>query len=417
VSAVEDDSGKQRDNDDENGETDMDSDTAGTSGESDTDAGENQEPTVPEEASPSEGDDAPSDDEEQPSDDQEEQVGPMVTHAGAESGEHAPGDQGDLSEAFEQPMDFDSDVAKQLSQNAKKELSHSQYRVFSTDWDTLKSAPLGDHKAVEVMVKVTDHMVAGIQKSLERAMAAKARKTWSGGQRRGRINPGSLFRTAVGDDRVFRKRYETAAKNTAVTLLVDCSGSMSGERLALAAQAAYALSSTLERLKIKNEVLGFTTECCKEMALAISRESNAYDFYSRSSSIYMPLFKGFDERLTIDAKLRLAALTNKPMWLRENVDGESVQLAANRLRRQVAERHVLIVLSDGIPACEGTSAALSNHLKRVVSELPSQGVEVVGIGIQTTDVAMFYPRNLTLNNIESLPVTVVNELSRLLLAV
>jgi Mg-chelatase subunit ChlD len=327
---------------------------------------------------------------------------------------------GDLSDLFEESRDFDEDMSKALTSEAVREMGESKYQVFSTDWDQILPAPKAvNESSIEAMVGKTQHMVASIQKALERALAAKAKKTWNPGQRRGRISPGALFKTAVGDDRVFRQRYETQAKNTAVSLLVDCSGSMQwADKIGTAALAAFALSSTLERLKINHEVIGFTTRESKPMIAAMKAEGLGVT-YARKEALYMPVFKGFKERLGVDAKSRIAHLTERRDvgWLNENVDGECLQIAARRLKTQIAERHLLIVLSDGSPACPGNWHALHGHLKDVAKGLAKDdGIEVIGIGIQDGSVRGYYDKHVVLNDLADLPTTVVAELAKVLLA-
>lgn len=326
----------------------------------------------------------------------------------------------DLSDLFKDERDFDKDMSEALTKAAVGEIKDSDYKIFSTDWDRVCPAPKASSDAViESMVDKTQHMVAGIQKTLERALAAKSRKTWNPGQSRGRISPGSLFKTAVGDDRVFRQRYETRAKNTAVSLLVDCSGSMRwADKIGTAALAAFALSSTLERLKINHEVIGFTTEDSRAMSAAMKSEGLGVR-YARTEALYMPVFKPFKERLGVDAKSRIAHLTEprSASWLNENVDGECLQIAARRLKVQIAERHVLIVLSDGAPACPGDWNAIDSHLSTVAKKLSRDDkVEVIGIGIQDDSVKRYYDKFVILKNLADLPTTVVAELSKVLLA-
>lgn len=319
---------------------------------------------------------------------------------------------------FDAERDFDEDMGRALTKAAISEVKDSSYHIFSTEWDRIEPAPMCyDPRSIGVMVDRTQHMIASIQKTLERAISAKDRKTWNPGQRRGRIAPGALFRTVVGDDRVFRKRYETHAKNTAVSLLVDCSGSMSlGGKINVAGMAAFALSSTLERLKVANEVIGFTTRSAPAMVSAMKAERIDGVDYARVESLYMPVFKSFSERLGVDAKSRIAHLTERPTWLRENVDGECLKIAANRLKQQRAERHVLIVLSDGSPACPGDYRKLSAHLKDTARSLEDFGVEVIAVGIMDASVRDFYDKKVVLNDLDELPTTLIAELSKVLLA-
>jgi hypothetical protein len=343
---------------------------------------------------------------------------PEAGDEGMEIPDASPEAEPDLGEAFEEERDFDKDMGEALSKEALEVLGDSDYCVFSTDWDKVEPAPLArGPKSAELMVERTQHMISSLQKHLERAIAAESRKGWNPGQRRGRLAPAALFKTAIGDDRVFRKRYETMAKNTAISLLIDCSASMyHGDRIGTAGVTAFALSSTLERLKVTYEVLGFTTRTCPEMTAAmradlIGRSIN----YGRSESLYMPVFKPFSERLSSDNISRIAHITERPEWLRENVDGECLQIAAHRLRSQRAERHVLIVLSDGSPACP-PGYGLSTHLKKVTKRLNAAGVETIGIGIQTATVKSYYDKHVVLNDLAELPTTVMKELTRALLS-
>lgn len=359
-----------------------------------------------------------------PSGDDDEDGAPDAGASGsddAETPERDEADTEDMSAVMDDVKDFDEEVSKGLTERARAESVEADYLIFSTDWDKLEQAPDPRNPAsAGKMVEETQAMIATMQKSLERAFAAQDKVMWSAGQRRGRINPGSLFKTATGDDRVFRKRYETQARNTALSLLIDCSGSMNwDDRIGTAGKAAFALSQTLERLRLRHEVLGFTTRTSSAMQEAMKSERDRLAGhgvrYGRNEAIYMPVFKGFDERLGPDQIGRIAHLTEGPDWLRENVDGESVQIAGTRLLQQRAERHVLIVLSDGSPACPPGSG-LNPHLKKVVKDLEASGVEVVGVGIQTSVVSHFYSRSVVLDDLDSLPTEVMGQLTRVLLS-
>lgn len=102
-------------------------------------------------------------------------------------------------------------------------------------------------------------------------------------------------------------------------------------------------------------------------------------------------------------------------WLYDNVDGESVQIAANRLMRRREARKILMVLSDGHPACPGNRTALRAHLKRSVKEAESWGVDVLGIGINSDAPQQFYGKFVLLKEVSQLPSVVMGELKRLLM--
>ncbi|QFZ84518.1 hypothetical protein GFK26_17975 [Variovorax paradoxus] len=331
----------------------------------------------------------------------------------------------DLSEIFEEKRDFDDAISEGLTKEAEHQFNSASYQIYSTEWDRIEPARESKIKEnIEALDKGTEGTLGVMQKQLERAIAAKARKSWNPAQRRGRIAPGALFKSAVGDDRLFRQRFETQAKNTAFTLLVDNSGSMVySDNLVVAARASYALSQVLERIKVTHEVLGFTTFESKEMERAMADDLTGTvtpDDYARDEAIYMPIFKGFGERLGTQVKARFASMIGYPDFCRCNIDGESIQIAAHRLKSQRAERHIMCVLSDGDPNCSpgGSSNVnqLRNHTREAVKKVQAAGIEVVGIGIRTTAVKSYYDKHIVLNNLAELPTVVMGQLTKMLLS-
>lgn len=328
-----------------------------------------------------------------------------------------------LADMLDDERDFDKDMSDKLSEDGKGEIASADYAVFSQDWDEIVPARMAKSKlSVDGLEHSIKDKVGVMQKQLERAIAAQARKAWNPGLRRGRISPGSLYRTSVGDDRVFRQRFETKARNTALSIVIDCSGSMTYEdRIGTAGRAAFALATVLERLKMNYEVIGFTTTYSGEMMACMQEDASAQGLrlermgWGRIEPLYLPVFKPFNGRLDTDSKSRIAHLTERPGWLSQNVDGECVQIAARRLKQQRAERHVMLVLSDGEPACM-SGRNLEPHLKKVVKESTAAGIEVVGIGIQTHAVTRFYPKHIVLDDIDSLATTAMAQLTKILLA-
>jgi cobalamin biosynthesis protein CobT len=213
---------------------------------------------------------------------------------------------------------------------------------------------------------------------------------------------------------VFRKRHETTSKDVAVSLVIDCSGSMSGSKIHTATQAAYALSSVLERIGISHEVVAFTTGQPAASYGELEAEAKKIGRgFTRIEALYMPILKGFNERLKTEVKERFGWLPNSRV-LRNNIDGECVEIAARRLMARRESGKVMIVLSDGAPACQGDMQALQRHLKQVVKNIEKAGVKTVGIGIESSEVTKFYPKNIVLHNVSELPDRVIKELRHLL---
>jgi cobalamin biosynthesis protein CobT len=316
-------------------------------------------------------------------------------------------------------LSFDDAMAEKLSELGAKSLAESSYAIPTRDFDLIEPARSSTSATAIERLSSMGAMVAQITKKLERAIAARSRVGFNPGMRKGRINAPALHRVASGDDRVFREKYETSSKSTAISLLIDCSGSMSsGDKIGTAGKAAYALSAALERLRVRHEVLGFTTCDSREFSKLCHSEpkkGEKWIDWARHYALYMPVFKGFGQKLDADAKARLATLVERPNWLSENVDGECVAIAAKRLAAVPnVERRILIVLSDGQPMCPPSAGTLRAHLRQTVIDV-SKSIEVVGIGINSNAVKDYYPNHVILNDVEELPLTVMKQLSDLLL--
>ena len=316
---------------------------------------------------------------------------------------------------------YDDSLSQVITKDVVLALKDEDYIVYTNDYDVIEPLHVGAGFKSEMLKSLqesVDHMVGSIQKDLERAISARSMARWQGGMRKGRLNPANLAKAAIGDDRVFRQREEAMSKDVAVELVVDMSGSMrmSG-KIGLAARAAYALASTLDRIGIKCEVICFTTKdmprnVINEMSSA-ERHLGSGQHFSRYDALYMPVVKGFNERMSTDVKNRFGWLPNIDD-MRSNIDGESIRIAANRLLMRKERGKIMMVLSDGMPA--GNSYAdLNSHLVKTVEEITKQGVKTVGIGIMTDAVRKFYPKSVVLNNVNDLPGTVIRELRQLLL--
>ena len=315
--------------------------------------------------------------------------------------------------------DYDEAMTRVISESTAKVAENADYLVFTKDYDVIEKLPIGSGYSptmTKSLIEKTEHMVAPLQKDLERAIAARSLATRSHGHRSGRLHAANLSRLAFNDDRVFSRKQESTSKDVAVELVVDASGSMSGSKIHTASQAAFALSAVLDRIGIKNEVICFTTKELGCSPSEVSKSSAAIGrSYSRMEALYMPILKGYEERMTTDVKERFGWLPNTRI-LRSNVDGESVEIAARRLMARREAGKVMLVLSDGYPAAAGNSADLNRHLKQKVKDIAASGVNIVGIGIQSDAVRQFYPKSLVLNNVEDLPSVVIKELRQLLIA-
>jgi cobalamin biosynthesis protein CobT len=327
------------------------------------------------------------------------------------------------------PVEFDEAAAELISNRAMKEAKNSDYLIYTRDYDVLERLDLParfDDSMLKEIADGVDHMVAPMQKDIERAIAARSAAVWTGGHRTGKLHGPSLMRLRFGRDDVFRRKHENHSKDVAIGLLVDNSGSMHGgfrrsgassmTKIKTAAWAAYGFAAVLDRMNIANEVLAFTTRSMPADSLRRLHDEQVKmgRRYSRCEALYMPIIKGFNERMTADVKKRFAWLGSGETGMANNVDGECVQIAGMRLAQRREVRKILMVFSDGHPACSGSTGELNEHLTQVVKKLIQAKIETIGIGIQDASVKHFYPKNVVLHDVAELPGTSMKELKKLL---
>lgn len=391
--------------------------------------GEEEKPEEDEESKGENGEGSPGatssgedDDEEGKDEGEDEGEGAPAGSAGEEDGEGEKEDTENTAAIWEAidkegKNDFDASMSRMISNAAAESAKHADYLIYTKEADVLEPLHVGsgyDPRMLAELCDKVDHMVGPLQKDLERAVAARSLATWEAGRRSGRLHAANLSRLAVGDSRVFRKRHETTSKDVAVSLVIDCSGSMSGSKIHTATAAAYALSQVLERIGISHEVVAFTTgQPCADFGTLEAEQRKIGRRFTRIEGLYMPILKGFNERLKTEVKERFGWLPNSRI-LRNNIDGECVEIAARRLMGRRESGKVLIVLSDGAPAGQGDVHALQSHLKKVVKSVEKAGVKTVGIGIESSEVTKFYPKNIVLHNVSELPNRVIKELRHLL---
>ena len=335
-----------------------------------------------------------------------------------------------------EPSEFDNAIANRITDEASRNARGADYIVYSKDYDRIE--PLELPKEVpdawtEFVEDKTRMMVGPMQKEIERMMAARSLVQRVPGYRSGRLHAANLHRLMVNDDRIYRRNHVNNSKDTVVYLKIDNSGSMQGTKMTTAMLAGYALSQTLERVGIKHQVSGFTTIGLRmgnhrghfnkrgwplaDWAEVQKEQSRLGREFSRVEGIYMPIYKGFDERVTPEVRKRFAVAAQNQVPMGANVDGESVEFALREILKRKEARKVILVLSDGMPATgPGNAREVYSHLHKVVDDAKKANVEMIGIGIQSDAVRTFYPKNMVLNNVEELPSIVMGELKRILTA-
>lgn len=345
--------------------------------------------------------------------------------SGEEEGDSGKGDMGDIEahrdimDAVKGLQDMDEMLANVIKSSISGEFKEGEYQEYTRDYDDISIYKGSYTRDMDTLEREIARVSATMQKDLQRIITARSLSVNVPGFRSGRLNTAALHRLENNDDRIFRRKQVNATKDVAVQLLVDCSGSMGGAKHKLAVQSAWAFCAVLDKLKIPNEVIGFTskggTAKMVEERNDFAREVGVTAGNVRYEPLYMPIFKDFSERYCLEQKRRMAAAYYTFHEHHQNYDGASVLVAGQRLLQQKAHRRLLIVFSDGQPWGAMNNYVLGPHLKKVIALLNKARVETIGIGIQDDSVSKYYPKSFRVDRLEELPARVIGELKNFLL--
>ncbi|HEY4472197.1 MAG TPA: cobaltochelatase subunit CobT [Stellaceae bacterium] len=262
-------------------------------------------------------------------------------------------------------------------------------------------------------------VIARLANRLQRRLLAKQTRAWEFDLEEGILDAARLSRVVTNPvlPLSYKRELEMQFRDTVVSLLIDNSGSMRGRPITVAAMSADILARTLERCGVKVEILGFTTRAWKggqarERWIAAGKPPNPGRLNDLRHIVYKPA----------DAPWRRArrnlGLMLREGILKENIDGEALAWAHNRLLGRPEERKILMVISDGAPVDDSTLSVnpgnyLEKHLREVIREIERQGiVELTAIGIGH-DVTRYYRRAVTIVDAEQLGGVMLERLAEL----
>ena len=306
-------------------------------------------------------------------------------------------------------------------------LPQSDYKIWSTKFDeTITATELADEEELNRLRAYLDQQLSNLQSvvtklanRLQRRLMAQQNRSWDFDQEEGMLDAARLARVIVspGSSLSYKIERETDFRDTVVTLLIDNSGSMRGRPISIAAISADILARTLERCGVKTEILGFTTRAWKggqarEDWLAAGRPAMP----GRLNDLRHIIYKKADEPWR-HAKRNLGLMMREGL-LKENIDGEALLWAHNRLIARAEDRRILMVISDGAPVDDSTLSVnhggyLEQHLRKVIEMIETRSpVQLVAIGIGH-DVTRYYKRAVTIMDVEQLGGTMIEQLAGL----
>jgi cobaltochelatase CobT len=337
----------------------------------------------------------------------------------------------DLSD---QQLDEQLEDSESIKENVENTLQktnliniNQEYKVFTTEFDEIaKAETLEDIQEIKKLRKNLDQQLIGFQdlitklaNKLQRQLLAKQNRTWEFDLEEGLLDSSKLTRIIMDpyNSLSFMKEKDLDFKDTIVTLLIDNSGSMRGRPITIAALCADILSRTLERCSVKVEVLGFTTKNWKG---GKSREAwNKNDkpkSPGRLNDLRHIIYKGADIHWR-QAKNNIGLMLKEGL-LKENIDGEAISWAYNRIKKRKEERKILMVISDGAPVDDSTLSVnsgdfLEKHLKKMVRFIETKSdVEILAIGIGH-DVSRYYNKAIKITDVQELGDVMISQLSGL----
>ncbi len=301
------------------------------------------------------------------------------------------------------------------------------YKVFTTEFDEeISAADLCEPEELARLRGFLDQQLSGLQSvvsrlanKLQRLLMAQQNRHWEYDLEEGMLDASRLTRIIIDPmyPLSFKREKDTSFRDTCVTLLLDNSGSMRGRPIMVAAMCADILGRTLERVGVKTEILGFTTRAWKggqarEKWLAAGKPPQP----GRLNDLRHIVYKAADEPWR-RAKRNLGLMMREGL-LKENIDGEALTWAHNRLIARPEQRKILMVISDGAPVDDSTLSVnagnyLEQHLRRVIEEIETHSsVELTAIGIGH-DVTRYYRKAVTIVDAEQLAGAMTEQLIEL----
>ncbi len=290
------------------------------------------------------------------------------------------------------------------------------YKIHTTQFDELVPATeLCDGEELARLRNFLDQqllamqgVVARLANKLQRLLMAQQNRTWEFDLEEGMLDASRLPRIIMDPmyPLSYKQEKDMTFRDTIVTLLLDNSGSMRGRPIMVAAMCADILARTLERCAVKTEILGFTTRAWKG---GQSREKWIADgkppHPGRLNDLRHIVYKAADEPWR-RARKNLGLMMREGL-LKENIDGEALMWAHNRIVARPEQRKILMVISDGAPVDDSTLSVnagnyLEKHLRRVIEDIEEKSpVELTAIGIGH-DVTRYYRKAVTIVDAEQL---------------
>ena len=331
------------------------------------------------------------------------------------------------SDQAEEEIEIEDSSQPDLRKKGKNNLGDINYKFFTDEFDEIIKAE--DLENVEELTRLRKNLdqqllqlknfISKLANKLQRKLLAKQNRSWNFDLEEGLLDTSKLPRIIMDpfNSLSFKKEKDIEFKDTLVTILIDNSGSMRGKPISVAAICADILSRTLERCAVKVEILGFTTKHWKGGS---SREkwmkNEKPTLPGRLNDLRHIIYKSADMPWR-QAKNNMGLMLKEGL-LKENIDGEALKWAYNKMNRRKEDRKILMVISDGAPVDDSTlstntSDYLESNLKKTVKWIENKtNIELLAIGIGH-DVTRYYNQAVKITDVQDLGDVMINQLTDL----
>tara|TARA_B100001121_G_scaffold274881_1_gene262898 strand:- start:6 stop:1817 length:1812 start_codon:yes stop_codon:yes gene_type:complete len=331
------------------------------------------------------------------------------------------------SNKADEELEYEDSTRPDLKKRNLPNFGDLKYKSYTEEFDEIiKAEELENAEELSRLRKNLDqqllqlkNFISKLANKLQRKLLAKQNRSWNFDLEEGLLDTSKLTRVIMDpfNSLSFKKEKDIEFKDTLVTILIDNSGSMRGKPISVAAICADILSRTLERCMVKVEILGFTTKHWKGGS---SREkwmkNNKPNLPGRLNDLRHIIYKSADTHWR-QAKNNMGLMLKEGL-LKENIDGEALKWAFNKMNRRKEDRKILMVISDGAPVDDSTlstntSDYLEANLKKTVKWIENKSdIELLAIGIGH-DVTRYYNKAVKITDVQDLGDVMINQLTDL----
>jgi cobalamin biosynthesis protein CobT len=267
-----------------------------------------------------------------------------------------------------------------------------------------------------------DNPIGALKTQLSKLLMSVDRVGWNTGNTTGRFDVRRVSRLLAGSERVFKQRTESAATTTAVSIIIDISGSMQCRdredgsdsldttRIGVASQCAWAIGTAVERSNCEVEVVGFGS--AGNSAITINDKSlRGMDGETIRGSVsgdstYTPTklvnIKNYGTKMS-SRKVAFQRMFEACRY--GTADYQAVRTIVEQLSQRPEHRKIAIVLTDGC----GDMAVLRKFcdMSEKLYDIP-----ILAVGIQSyqRDMENSYKRFVMVNNLSDLVERAIKQL-------